>query len=223
MADRLFGPERLCELLVNLLDDSTAAVRERQSRCLSLLHLQREGDPGCRAVWQQADPRGSAAPGNVDWLLKRMWAPARLRVVLADVLDRSDAAEERRREDHDRVRRERIAAEARLSRFLDLVAEEIMSPREPVFAAKLAEARASIAALSETNAASRSRSAARQGGSTMPRSKGSVSAVAPKSLAPIPNCGAHTSGSSCRKSSSTTTKSASPGPGQRSRPAKPAR
>lgn len=86
----------------------------------------------------------------LDGLLKRVLAPARLRVLLADVLDRSDEAQERRREDHDRVRRERIAAEARLSRLLDLVAEEIMSPREPVFAAKLAEARASIAALSET-------------------------------------------------------------------------
>jgi site-specific DNA recombinase len=86
----------------------------------------------------------------LDGLLKRVLAPARLRILLADVLDRSDEAEERRRKDHDRVRRERIAAEGRLSRLLDLVAEEIMSPREPVFAAKLAEARASIAALSET-------------------------------------------------------------------------
>lgn len=86
----------------------------------------------------------------LEGLLKRVLEPKRLRELLADVLDRSDAAAERRREDYDRVRRERIAAEARLSRLLDLIAEEIMSPREPVFAAKLAEARASIAALTET-------------------------------------------------------------------------
>jgi hypothetical protein len=57
---------------------------------------------------------------------RRPEAPNRLHELLADVLDRSDAAEERHREDHDRVRRERMAAEARLRRLLDLVA---MPPR----------------------------------------------------------------------------------------------
>lgn len=70
--------------------------------------------------------------------------------MLADVLDRSGDAEQRRKEDLDRVRRERIAAEGRLRRLLELVEEGLMSPREPIFADKLAESRASIAALSET-------------------------------------------------------------------------
>lgn len=86
----------------------------------------------------------------LDGLLHRVLAPDRLRELLADVLDGSDKAKQRREKDLDRVRRERIAAETRLRRLLEIVEEGMMSVRDPVFAAKLAEANASIAALSET-------------------------------------------------------------------------
>lgn len=79
-----------------------------------------------------------------------MLAPDRLRELLADVLDRSDDARQRRAQDLDRVRRERIAAETRLRRLLKIVEEGMMSVRDPIFATKLAEANASIAALSKT-------------------------------------------------------------------------
>ena len=86
----------------------------------------------------------------LDGLLHRVLAPDRLRALLADVLDRSDEAKQRRAQDFDRVRRERIAAETRLRRLLEIVEEGIMSARDPIFATKLAEANASIAALSQT-------------------------------------------------------------------------
>ena len=86
----------------------------------------------------------------LDGFLQRVLQPARLKVLLADVLDRSDDAEKRRKDDLDRVRRERIAAETRLRRLLELVEEGLMSPRDPIFGDKLAEGRASIASLTET-------------------------------------------------------------------------
>jgi DNA invertase Pin-like site-specific DNA recombinase len=86
----------------------------------------------------------------LDGLLERVLEPSRLKLLLAGVLDRSDDADQRRREDLDRIRRERVAAEARLRRLLELVEEGLMSPRDNVFAEKLADGRASIARLSET-------------------------------------------------------------------------
>lgn len=86
----------------------------------------------------------------LDGLLHRVLSPDRLRQLLADVLDRSDDARQRRERDLGRVRRERVAAETRLRRLLEIVEEGMMSVRDPIFAAKLAEANASIAALSET-------------------------------------------------------------------------
>lgn len=83
-------------------------------------------------------------------LLHRVLAPDRLRALLANVLDRSDDARQRRKQDLDRVRRERIAAETRLRRLLEIIEEGMMSVRDPIFATKLAEANASIAALAET-------------------------------------------------------------------------
>lgn len=79
-----------------------------------------------------------------------MLAPDRLRVLLADVRDRSDEARQRREKDFDRVRRERVGAETWLRRLLEIVEQGMMSVRDPIFAAKLTEANASIAALSET-------------------------------------------------------------------------
>ena len=86
----------------------------------------------------------------LDGLLRRVLEPSRLKVLLADVLDRSDDAEKRRKADLDRIRRERVSAETRLRRLLELVEEGLMSPRDPVFGEKLAEGRSSIAALTET-------------------------------------------------------------------------
>lgn len=48
------------------------------------------------------------------------------------------------------MRRERIAAETRLRRLLELVEEGLMSPRDAIFGEKLAEGRASIATIAET-------------------------------------------------------------------------
>ena len=86
----------------------------------------------------------------LDGLLGRVLQPDRLKVLLANVLDRSDDAEKRRKDDLDRVRRERIAAEAQMRRLLKLVEEGLMSRRDPIFGDKLAEGRASIKALTET-------------------------------------------------------------------------
>lgn len=86
----------------------------------------------------------------LDGLLHRVLQPARLKMLLAHVLDRSDDAEKRRKDDLDRVRRERIAAETRLRRLLELIEEGLMSPRDPIFGEKLAEGRASISTLNET-------------------------------------------------------------------------
>lgn len=77
-------------------------------------------------------------------------APNRLRPLLANVLDRSDEAKQRREKDLDRVRRERVATQTRPRRLIEIVEEGMMSVRDPVFAAKLAEANASIAALGDT-------------------------------------------------------------------------
>lgn len=95
--------------------------------------------------------REDALDGIVlEGLLGRILQPERLKMLLAEVLDRSDDAEKRRKDDLDRVRRERIAAEGRLRRLLELVEEGLMSPRDPIFGDKLAEVRASITALTET-------------------------------------------------------------------------
>ena len=83
-------------------------------------------------------------------LLDRVLEPSRLKLLLAEVLDRSGEAEQRRRADYDRVRRERVGAEARLRRLLELIEEGLMSPLDPIFAEKLAAARSSIDALAET-------------------------------------------------------------------------
>lgn len=95
--------------------------------------------------------REEALDGIVlDGLLHRVLEPSRLELLLSNVLDRSGEAQSRRKEDLARVRRERIAAEARLGRLLDLAAEGLMRPRDPVFAGKLAEGRTSIGALAKT-------------------------------------------------------------------------
>ena len=83
----------------------------------------------------------------LDVLLKRVLEPERLKLLLAQVLERSDEADARRKADLDRVRRERVAAEGRLRRLYELVEEGHASARDPLFAARLGEHRASIAQL----------------------------------------------------------------------------
>lgn len=60
------------------------------------------------------------------------------------------ARDRRRRDDLDRIRRERISAEGRLRCLLEMVEEGLMDPRDAIFAERVAEKRRSIAALAET-------------------------------------------------------------------------
>lgn len=83
----------------------------------------------------------------LDALLDRVLRPDRLKLLLHDVLERSDEADTRRQKDLDRVRRERVAAQARLRRLLELVEEGLMTSRDPIFAERLAEHRRAIAEL----------------------------------------------------------------------------
>ena len=86
----------------------------------------------------------------VDGLLERVLKPERLRKLLAAVLESSDAADEQRKKDLDRVQRARQETENRLRRLLDVVAEGLMSPTDKVLAERLAEYKQSIAALAQT-------------------------------------------------------------------------
>lgn len=99
-------------------------------------------------VAQRAACRAHCDRTVPDVLLRRVLEPGRLKLLLADALDRSDDAERRRKDDLDRVRRERIAVETRLRRVLEL-GEGLMSPRDPICGEKLAEG-PSITALTET-------------------------------------------------------------------------
>ena len=85
----------------------------------------------------------------LDTILDRVPEPERLKLklLLARVLERSDAADERRRKDLDRVRRERIAAETRLGRLYRLAEEGLTNGRDALFAERLADHRRAIAQL----------------------------------------------------------------------------
>ena len=86
----------------------------------------------------------------INGLLERVLKPERLRKLLAAVLEMSDAADEQRKEDLDRVKRARSETENRLRRLLDVVAEGLISPTDKVLAERLADYKQSIAALSQT-------------------------------------------------------------------------
>lgn len=86
----------------------------------------------------------------LETLLDRVLAPDRLKLLLGDVLERSDAADGRRRADLERARRERVVAQTRLRRLLDLAADGLMSPRDPIFAQQLSEQKNTIAILENT-------------------------------------------------------------------------
>ncbi|WP_174279461.1 recombinase family protein [Sphingomonas bacterium] len=83
----------------------------------------------------------------LDTLLERVLEPERLKLLLAQVLERSDAADQRRRSDLDRVRREKVTAETRLGRLYGLIEEGLASARDSLFAERLAEHRNAIARL----------------------------------------------------------------------------
>jgi len=86
----------------------------------------------------------------LDGLLRRVLQPDRLKELLEAVLERSDAADATRFDDLMRVRRERIAAETRLGRLIDLFGEGLMSVSDPIFAGRLAETKLSISNLIES-------------------------------------------------------------------------
>lgn len=85
-------------------------------------------------------------------LMERVLKPERLTKLLAEVLDLSDAADEQRKKDLERVRRARQETEAKLRRLLDIVAEGLMSAGDKVLAERLAEYKHSIASLNQTEA-----------------------------------------------------------------------
>lgn len=66
------------------------------------------------------------------------------------MLERSDAADTQRLENLDRVRREKVAAETRMRRLLEMVEEGLMSPKDTMFAERLAQHRQNIAQLDAT-------------------------------------------------------------------------
>lgn len=71
----------------------------------------------------------------------------RLRALLAGVLDLSAERHLERQEELTRFRAERTRAETAISKLLILVEDEIMHPRDPVFASRMAENRTKLASI----------------------------------------------------------------------------
>lgn len=83
-------------------------------------------------------------------LTDRILERKRLTELLHAVLKRSDAADTQRLEDLDRVRREKVAAETRRRRLLNMVEEGLMSPKGTMLAERLAQHHQNIAQLDPT-------------------------------------------------------------------------
>ncbi len=83
-------------------------------------------------------------------LIDRILQRERLTELLHAVLEKSDAADTQRLKDLDRVRREKVAAETRMRRLLELVEEGLMSAKDTMFAERLAQHRQDIAQLDAT-------------------------------------------------------------------------
>ncbi len=83
-------------------------------------------------------------------LTDRILERERLTELLHAVLERSDAADIQRLKDLDRVRREKVAAETRMRRLLEMVEEGLMSPKDTMFAERLAQHRQNIAQFDAT-------------------------------------------------------------------------
>ncbi|MEK9211846.1 hypothetical protein [Sphingomonas sp. 2378] len=71
----------------------------------------------------------------------------RLLELLQAVLEKSDTADAQRHQDLDRVRREKVEAEKRIRRLLELLEEGLMSPKDPQFAERLTQHRQNVAQL----------------------------------------------------------------------------
>jgi hypothetical protein len=106
-----------------------------------------EAASACRCKPIRADKLDAIV---IEGLLERVLEPGRLKKLLAEVLELSDAADEKRQRDLDRIRRERVEAENKLRRLLDVVAEGLMSLTDKVLAERLADYKKSIASLSQT-------------------------------------------------------------------------
>ena len=85
-----------------------------------------------------------------DAVLDRVLAPDRLTELLGHVLERSDAADEKRRTDLDRVRREQQATEVKLRRLYEMVEDGLVSHRDAVFAERLANLNETLSRLAST-------------------------------------------------------------------------
>ena len=83
-------------------------------------------------------------------LTQRLLQPARLRELLAYVLEESSEADERRSKEVQQVRSERTRVETAIGKLLELAEEGLMSPRDPIFAKRMADQRARQAALTST-------------------------------------------------------------------------
>jgi site-specific DNA recombinase len=95
----------------------------------------------------KAIPQGELDAIVTGTLLERVLQPDRLKVLLHHVLERSDVATERRKNDLDRIRSARIEAEKRLRNLYGLVEEGLESPRDAHFAARLADRKKEVAQL----------------------------------------------------------------------------
>ncbi|WP_267389241.1 recombinase family protein [Sphingomonas sp. GC_Shp_3] len=80
-------------------------------------------------------------------LTDRILERDRLLKLLQAVLEKSDLADAQRHEDLNRVRREKVAAETRIRRLLEMLEEGLMSPRDPLFAERLAQHRQNVVQL----------------------------------------------------------------------------
>jgi site-specific DNA recombinase len=80
-------------------------------------------------------------------LTDRILQRDRLLELLQAVLEKSDTADAQRHQDLDRVRREKVKAEKRIRRLLELLEEGLMSPKDPQFAERLTQHRQNVAQL----------------------------------------------------------------------------
>lgn len=84
----------------------------------------------------------------IDAIERRVLAPERLRELLAGVLDLSAERHLARQTELRHLRAEKTRTETAMNKLLILVEDEIMSPRDPVFAGRMAENKARFASVS---------------------------------------------------------------------------
>lgn len=84
----------------------------------------------------------------VNAIERRVLAPQRLRELLSGVIDQSAERHVARQAELRHLRAEKTRTETALNKLLILVKEEIMSPRDPVFAGRVAENKTRAASVS---------------------------------------------------------------------------